>query len=216
MSDSFLFHACVEVTRRRNDGYDGSAEYELPGLLLSYLLFHIRLKMRTAYFAFKTMIAQHVPLITNRIQFNFHPIAVLPVITARIQFTFDATEFGLEGGAPIEERELTPSDDGSMKMDGNNLSKQDDNDGESELTDLSESESDKEGCVFARSTHKVPKPPGEPGRPNCGGYSLDDELMSWGKEELSKMTVSKIYDGLKVSFNSIIFRNSPGSLQMHS
>jgi len=57
-----------------------------------------------------------------------------------------------------------------------------DNVGESELSDDPEEEDDIPAT-------QIPKPAGEPGRPNSGGYSLEDALATWGREELGKVMV---------------------------
>jgi len=56
-----------------------------------------------------------------------------------------------------------------------------DDDGESELSE------DPEDVEFPAT--QIPKPAGEPGRPNSGGYSLEDSLAPWGREELVKVMV---------------------------
>lgn len=116
------------------------------------------------------MLSRHLPLITARIHFNAVPIPPLPVITSR-------TFFAEGERAP---RDLTPSISG-------NESTADDNDGiidpdgESEVSDNSEEDE----C----SSTLIPKPAGEPGRPNSGGYSLEDALAPLGKELLGKVIV---------------------------
>ena len=52
-------------------------------------------------------------------------------------------------------------------------------DDEDEITEITEGD------------NLIPKPNGEPGRPHCGGYSLDEVLTPWGGEMLAKVTVSQ-------------------------
>ncbi|KDR65389.1 hypothetical protein GALMADRAFT_148733 [Galerina marginata CBS 339.88] len=114
--------------------------------------------------------SRHLPLITTRIQFTANKIPALPAITPR---TFFAKAEG-------QSRDLTPSEHGASGdeepghvADENRVLADD----ESELSDDPEE-------VFASL---VPKPAGEPGRPNSGGYSLEDALAPWGKEQLGKV-----------------------------
>ncbi len=64
----------------------------------------------------------------------------------------------------------------------------DDEDSTAMDLDLLESEtSDDEGnnCCDI----KIPKPPGEPGRPNSGGYNVENELCAWGGDKISQIMV---------------------------
>ena len=122
------------------------------------------------------MLSRHLPLITTRINFTANKVSVIhPAITHR-------TSFAKEG----ECRDLTPSVQsisGNEKpndqiLDGDHIV---DEDGESELSE------DSEDVEFPAT--QIPKPAGEPGRPNSGGYSLEDALAPWGREQLGKVTV---------------------------
>ena len=115
------------------------------------------------------MLSRHLPLITTRINFTANKVpAIHPAITHRISF------------AKGECWDLTPSVhsiSGNEEDDDRIV----DDEGESELSE------DPEDVEFPAT--QIPKPAGEPGRPNSGGYSLEDSLAPWGREELGKVTV---------------------------
>ncbi|KDR71182.1 hypothetical protein GALMADRAFT_214158 [Galerina marginata CBS 339.88] len=125
------------------------------------------------------MISRPLPLITHRIEFSSKVLSTAPVVTSRLEFgqqTLKATVSYLE-------RELTPSDHGNENSPLNK-------DVESELSDLSDIEE------APTTSKKIAKPSGEPGRPGSGGYSIEDALASWGKEEVLKVNklVKKLAD----------------------
>lgn len=113
----------------------------------------------------------HLPLITPRIEFStlFQPRPPT-TITPRIDFT----DLWIGDNSAVED--IDPSDDeNSVSMDLNSL----------------ESESDNE--MLSNNNRKIPKPLGAPGRPNSGGYNIENELRSWGPDKISQVMV-----GLKV------------------
>ena len=110
-------------------------------------------------------LARHSPLITSRIEFR--PLKVagsLPVITPRIDFCEEWAD-ALDPTASIVDKNLVDNDD-VISMD---------NDEES---------------VLGTHNSKIPKPQGEPGRPNCGGYSIESELHEWSPDLLENVMVS--------------------------
>ena|SRR5258705_140830 len=114
------------------------------------------------------VLARHSPLITSRIEFRPSRAAgSLPVITPRIDFD--------------EEWALLMADtDPTASIVDQNL--------EDELSDVME---DDEGNFLGNiDNSKIPKPQGEPGRPNCGGYSIENELHGWSPDLLENVTVS--------------------------
>jgi len=133
------------------------------------------------------MISRHLPLITNRIRFSSVAMAPLPIITSRVNLPLRRVDVPSANRSP-EERELTPSEDGKEHYPENKSTRLDD--GESELSELSELESEIDCDEPLRPAQKIPKPSGEPGRPNSGGYSIEDALISWGKDEFGKVMVS--------------------------
>jgi len=111
-------------------------------------------------------LARHSPLITSRIEFRPSKVAGnLPIITPRIDF---GEEWAL------------PAFDATASIVDKNL---DDND----LRDVMD---DEEFFIESTNNSKIPKPQGEPGRPNCGGYSIESELHGWSPDLLENVTVS--------------------------
>ncbi|KDR74585.1 hypothetical protein GALMADRAFT_141597 [Galerina marginata CBS 339.88] len=135
------------------------------------------------------MISRHLPLITHRVQFSSKVSSTAPLVTHRLEFDRQADRQPTSKKPQLERRELTPSDAGS---EGNENK---DKDLESELSDLTDSEEEATQSITSKSK-KIPKPAGEPGRPGSGGYSIDDALASWGKEEVLKVNklVKKLAD----------------------
>src|SRR6266702_3564631 len=143
------------------------------------------------------MISRHLPLITNHIRFSSVAMAPLPIITSRVNLPLRRVDVPSANRSP-EERELTPSEDGEEHYPENKSTKQDD--GESELSELSELESEIDCDEPLRPAQKIPKPSGEPGRPNSGGYSIEDALISWGKDEFGKVMVSTPHSVIFIVF----------------
>jgi len=115
-------------------------------------------------------------------------MAPLPIITPRVDLPLLGVNTLLGNRNPTE-RELTPSEDGE---EGSPENQPNVDDGESELSELSELESDSDSDKPTRPVQKIPKPSGEPGRPNSGGYSIEDALISWGKDEFGKVMVGNL------------------------
>ena len=103
----------------------------------------------------------HLPIITPHIKFSTlsqsHPPTT---ITPRIDFA-DLWTIGNDSASHV-----APSDDeDSTSMD----------------LDLPESESSGDE-MLSNNNRKIPKPPGAPGRPNSGGYNIENELRPWGAD----------------------------------
>ena len=114
-------------------------------------------------------IARHLPLITSRIE--FHPSKAAGsqlVITPRINFD---EEWGL----------LTSGPTGSIQLEDEGLDIM-----------MEDNENDEEPGGSNNSMNKIPKPQGEPGCPNCGGYSIENELRGWSPDLLENVTVSLV------------------------
>jgi len=104
-------------------------------------------------------IARHLPLITSRIE--FHPSKAAGsqlVITPCINFD---EEWGL----------LTSGPTGSIQLEDEGLDVM-----------MEDDKDDEEPGGSNNSMNKIPKPQGEPGCPNCGGYSIENELRGWSGE----------------------------------
>ena len=115
-------------------------------------------------------LARHSPLITSRIEFRPSKVAGnLPVITPRI-------DFGEEWALPTADIV-----DPTASIVDKNL--------DDDLSDVMDDDDDE---IFLRNidNSKIPKPQGEPGRPNCGGYSIESQLHGWSPDLLENVTVS--------------------------
>ena len=129
----------------------------------------------------------HLPIITPRIEFSSlsqsHPPTT---ITPRINFAEEwMTENNLGSHAVSD---FTPS-----------VGDSDDEDLTAMNLDLLESEtSDDEQPLNNNRGIKILKPPGEPGRPNSGGYNVENELCAWGANKISQVMV-----GLKDFLNMV-------------
>lgn len=145
------------------------------------------------------IIARHLPLITNRIPFTFNPPSPLPPLTNRKEF-LDTRE---QSAPPPS---VIPNNVPLLKYSGSvvftlqkekETEKADKGKGAEEETADEEVEEVIESSILIPKPSEViegsiliPKPSGEPGRPRCGGYSLDEVLSPWGVETLAKVTVS--------------------------
>ncbi|KDR76667.1 hypothetical protein GALMADRAFT_210576 [Galerina marginata CBS 339.88] len=79
-------------------------------------------------------------------------------------------------------RELTPEED--IPEDHPTQSRQ--------AADLESDNESNASDDMLRSVQPIPQPSGQPGRPGSGGYSIEDALKAWSKEELAKvMTLTK-------------------------
>ena len=117
-------------------------------------------------------LARHPPLITLRIEFRPSKAAgSLPVLTPRI-------DFGEEWALLMADTTFDPT---ASIMDTNL---------ENESSDLTDD--DNENFLGNTDNTKIPKPQGEPGRPNCGGYSIESELHGWSPDLLENVTVSLV------------------------
>lgn len=143
------------------------------------------------------IIARHLPLITNRIPFTFNPPAPLSPLTNRKEFLHTREQ----SATPPS---VLPNNVPLLKYSGSvvfTLQKETENadkgKGPEEETADEEAEEVIESSRLIPQPSEViegpsliPKPSGEPGRPRCGGYSLDEVLSPWGVETLAKVTVS--------------------------
>ena len=138
----------------------------------------------------------HLPLITTRIEFQFNVLSPQPQITPRRDF-----------GAVIrcQARRNTPytrSTRGDVPVTARRA--------ESPLTEIADSDSDTDGGIVGESTvssHKIPKPKGEPGRSNSGGYNLQD-AMGWNNKEFTTFTVSRVLSCSIKSPHYLLNRNT--------
>ena len=118
----------------------------------------------------------HLPIITPRIEFSsMSQLRPAATITPRIDFAELWTMERLGSHAVSDVPSDGDSDDeGSTAME----------------LDLLESEtSDNEILLDNNRDPKILKPQGEPGRPNSGGYNIENELCAWGANKISQVMV---------------------------
>jgi hypothetical protein len=115
-----------------------------------------------------------LPLITSRIEFLPSKAAGGDsVITPRI-------DFGEVWGLQTDDTN-TALDPMHMELDKN-----------LEDEESSVVPDDGEITIGNLNNSKIPKPQGEPGRPNCGGYNIENELHGWAPDLLENVTVSQV------------------------
>ena len=131
----------------------------------------------------------HLPLITTRIEFQFNVLPPPPQITPRRDL-----------GAFIRRQARRPNPYTRFNREEITTHR-----AESPLTEIPDSEngSDIEEATFS---HKIPKPAGEAGKRNSGGYSLQ-VAMGWEDEEFAKFTASQDFHILKKPQNYRLNRN---------
>jgi hypothetical protein len=113
----------------------------------------------------------------------------LPIITPRIEFSSSS-----QSHPPVT---ITPRIDFAQLWTGDNPGSHavsdapsDDSDSDSNAMDFeSEASDDNMSLMPLNNNEKIPKPPGEPGRPNSGGYNIKNELRVWGADKISQVMV---------------------------
>lgn len=123
------------------------------------------------------------PLISSRIEFTMVLPLHLPAIRSRIEFTAERLtrmDRGVDDALELEHHRFMDDNLGAQ-------------------TDAHSQSSASGPSIQAPSIAKknppmamIPKPPGEPGRPRSGGFSVDDTLIKshgWSKQSVEKLTV---------------------------
>jgi hypothetical protein len=131
-------------------------------------------------------IKPHLPLITNRLEFVFNSLPLPPQITTRRDLGANIRRQARYDSTPYSRprpREKTPVRAQPVGFD---------HESDSPLSDLSSSE-DSNGEDTANSLSElIPKPVGEAGKVNSGGFNLEKEL-GWNKKCFSDFTVNLFY-----------------------
>lgn len=125
------------------------------------------------------LVRQHLPLITNHIKFQFATLPSPPPITLRQNLERKVRRQIGRNKTPYTRsrpRECTPSHLPPL------LAPSDD-------SDLSDFPSETDDNSVVDKVSKIPKPPGEAGRKNCGGFNLEKEL-GWGQAKYNELMVS--------------------------
>ncbi|KDR76617.1 hypothetical protein GALMADRAFT_139530 [Galerina marginata CBS 339.88] len=117
----------------------------------------------------------HLPLITTRVEFTFNTLPPPPQITTRRDFGAHIKRGGRHNSVPYSRpkpREGTPARARSV---GFNLQS------DSSLSELSDTESESDDDKVPSTSGLIPKPSGEAGKANSGGYNLQ-EALGWTKK----------------------------------
>ncbi|KAF8055444.1 hypothetical protein FPV67DRAFT_1664040 [Lyophyllum atratum] len=134
-------------------------------------------------------IQHHLPHVTNRVEFQVAPPPALPSITTRTEFTTERLAY-----SDKEEPFLAPAgrDRASPTP-----------------PDADGSGSGPRGPRLRRGCNQIPKPAGEPGRPNSGGFCVEAALLAegWSKQSAQELreavrTAAQDQLDLKVSYKS--------------
>lgn len=121
----------------------------------------------------RLFIHKHQPLLTSNVEFTIAAPPALPSFTPLIEFT--AERLAYMNSNEFRENTYGPT--------------LEDDEGEDEDGDAPQ------GHNIRRSTHNapknIPKPPGEPGRPNSGGFCLETTLIKegWSKKDYQLLYV---------------------------
>jgi hypothetical protein len=126
----------------------------------------------------------HLPLITNRVEFQFTALLLPPTITLRQDFRRITRRQIHRHKTPYgraHSRECTPRRLPDFGMTDPN---------DSDLSDLSSASDDDNGSTSSTSkVDKIPKPPGEAGRKNSGGFNLE-KALGWTSAKYNQLAVS--------------------------
>ena len=124
----------------------------------------------------------HLPIITPRIEFSSLSQSRPPMtITPRIDFAeLWIMENNLGSHAVSDAPSDDDSDEGSSDMDL---------DSDNEINEMLLDNKSNELLLDKNYYPKIPKPQGEPGRPNSGGYNIENELCAWSTDKISEVMV---------------------------
>jgi hypothetical protein len=127
----------------------------------------------------------HLPLITTRIEFQLKKLPLPPQITPRRDLGAHLRRQARLNSLPYNRpTSRCTSEEASVRNKSVRFN-------DHSLSPLSEIDSDKSGDEDNRDAPKIPKPKGEPGRMNSGGYNLK-EALGWEEKRYSEFTVSYI------------------------
>ena len=120
----------------------------------------------------------HLPIITPRIEFSSLSQSRPPAtITPRIDFAELWIMENNSGSHAVSDVALS-DDEGSTEMDL---------DSDNEINEMLLDNNHE--MLLDNNNYPIPKPQGEPGRPNSGGYNIENELCAWGTDKISQVMV---------------------------
>lgn len=140
-----------------------------------------------------------LPLISKRVEFeDAEPddlLPSLPKITHRIEFSErlsdDIDRNGRSASLSSQSDSLGSEESGNINSDARAGVQDEDQDmdltGSSSIYEDDVEDDSHQPSAF--STDRIPKPPGEPGRPHSGGYNLPTALVGWSKSLYTKVNV---------------------------
>lgn len=128
-------------------------------------------------------VKSHLPLITARIEFQLKKLPPPPQITPRRDLGAHLRRQARRSSVPYSHPRYT-SEEAPVRNQSPGFGRS-----ESPLSDISESDS--ESSSDENTLHRIPKPKGEAGRSNSGGYNLK-QALGWEEERYSEFTVSYI------------------------
>ncbi len=126
-------------------------------------------------------IKSHLPLITTHVEFQFSVLSLPPPVTMRRDLGARIrrqVHHKSPYGRPRHIRKETGAKSPSVVLDPTDL--------DSDLSDSESDSNDSEGCG---NLNKIPKPSGEAGRTNSGGYNLE-RTLGWEEKRFATFTVS--------------------------
>lgn len=126
-------------------------------------------------------IKSHLPLITTHIEFQFNVLPPPPLVTTR-------QDLGARIRRQVRHKSTPYSRPRHICKETRVRSRSVtfDHESESVLSEISDSDEDSEGSV---NLNKIPKPNGEAGRANSGGYNLE-KALGWEEKRFNAFTVS--------------------------
>lgn len=127
-------------------------------------------------------VKSHLPLITARIEFQLKELPPPPQITSRRDLGAHLRRQARRSSVPYSRPKHT-SEEASVRNQSTGFGRR----SMSLLSDLS----DLESFGDEDKPNRIPKPTGEAGRTNSGGYNLKNAL-EWEEERYSEFTVSYI------------------------
>lgn len=144
------------------------------------------------------IIRRHLPVITSRIDFSVCPQPPLPVITQRTSFLDynGLHDVSSDMGDDVGDDEGDDEGDGlgdDVASMGDGLDDGlDDGLGDTVMNEIASASNINAGIgdYFIPGTSVIPKPPGEPGRPQSGGFNVEATL-AWPKSTFTKVVVSQ-------------------------
>lgn len=145
-------------------------------------------------------VQSHLPLITTRIVFQYNKLPPPPQITAREKYPPNLRRRTRQMLAPYQKRAVRfrtersespghdlPAESSAPAEHPVNLHLR----SESPLTDISDMSDDSNASdLDERRPLLIPKPPGEAGRANSGGYNLQVKL-GWDEKHFKEFNVSR-------------------------